>query len=99
MAALTLACAVPAQASAATAIHDIQGASQQSPLVSTAVTGVGGIVTVKRSNGFYMQDPSPDSSDATSEGIFVFTSSAPTVNVGDAVTVGGTVSEFRPCCS
>jgi predicted extracellular nuclease len=42
-----------------------------------------------------MQDPNPDSNDATSEGIFVFTSSAPAVNVGDAVRVGGTVQEFR----
>ena len=42
-----------------------------------------------------MQDPNPDSNDATSEGIFVFTSSAPAVSVGDAVRVGGTVQEFR----
>src|SRR2546423_7859257 len=44
-----------------------------------------------------MQDPNPDANDATSEGIFVFTSSAPTsVNVGDAVKVNGRVQEFRP---
>ena len=49
-----------------------------------------------RSNGFYLQDPTPDASDATSEAIFVFTSSAPSVAVGNAVTVSGTVSEFRP---
>src|SRR4026209_1545034 len=60
------------------------------------VANVPGIVTGKISNGFYMQDPSPDSNDATSEGIFVFTSSTPTVSVGDAVTVSGTVVEFRP---
>ncbi len=40
-----------------------------------------------------MQSTSPDGSDATSEGIFVFRGSA---QVGDSVTVTGDVSEFRP---
>jgi predicted extracellular nuclease len=79
------------------AIHDIQGASHSSPYNGQSVTGVRGIVTAKRTNGYYMQDPNPDANDATSEGIFVFTSSAPTsVNVGDGVRVNGTVQEFRP---
>src|SRR5207237_5397415 len=78
------------------AIHDIQGASHISPKVGQNVSNVNGIVTAKRSNGFYMQDPSPDADPATSEGIFVFTSSIPTVNVGDAVKVNGHVSESRP---
>ena len=43
-----------------------------------------------------MQDASPDSDPATSEGIFVFTSSAPTINVGQSVRVSATVQEFRP---
>ena len=76
-------------------IHDIQGASHISPLNGQPVSNVPGIVTAKRSNGFYLQDPNPDSNEATSEGIFVFTSSAPTVNVGDSVLVSGNVSEFR----
>jgi hypothetical protein len=75
-------------------IHDIQGASHLSPLNSTFVT-TSGIVTAKRTNGFYVEDPKPDANDATSEGIFVFTSSAPTVNTGDNVLVTGTVKEFR----
>ncbi len=77
-------------------IHDIQGAAHLSPRTGQAVANVPGIVTAKVSNGFYLQDPSPDANDATSEGIFVFTSTAPTVNVGDSVLVGGTVAEFRP---
>jgi hypothetical protein len=64
--------------------------------VGQSVSGVTGVVTAKVSNGFYLQDPNPDADVATSEGIFVFTSSAPTVNVGDLVSVGGTVAEFRP---
>jgi uncharacterized protein len=79
-----------------TRIHDIQGAAHTSPLRSQTVSNVPGIVTVVRSNGFYLQDPNPDTNDATSEGIFVFTSSAPTVAVGDSIQVSGTVSEFRP---
>src|ERR671936_1238568 len=80
-----------------TPIHDIQGATHISPLAGQNVSGVNGIVTAKRSNGFYMQDPNPDADDATSEGIFVFTGGAPTsLAVGDAVSVSGTVVEFRP---
>ena len=79
-----------------TRIHDIQGAAHTSPLVLQSVANVPGIVTAKLSNGFFMQDPNPDADVATSEGIFVFTSSAPTVNIGDAVQVSGTVTEFRP---
>src|SRR5262249_20241573 len=76
-------------------IHDIQGAAHISPLNGQAVTGVPGVVTAVTSNGFYMQDPTPDRNPATSEGIFVFTSSAPGRHAGDSVTVGGTVAEFR----
>ncbi|HEX9505787.1 MAG TPA: Ig-like domain-containing protein, partial [Acidimicrobiia bacterium] len=80
-----------------TFIHDIQGASHISPLVGQTFGNVPGVVTAKRSNGFNMQDPNPDADPATSEGIFVFTSTAPTsVSVGDAVRVRATVSEFRP---
>ncbi|HVF91402.1 MAG TPA: lamin tail domain-containing protein [Blastocatellia bacterium] len=86
---------VPGEA-AGVAIHDIQGSAHLSPLAGSPVSNISGIVTARRSNGFYMQDPAPDSNPLTSEGIFVFTSSAPTVAVGDLVRVGGTVSEFRP---
>jgi len=78
-------------------IHDIQGAAHISPVVGQTFGNIPGVVTSKRSNGYNLQDPNPDSDPATSEGIFVFTSSAPTsVSVGDAVRVKATVSEFRP---
>jgi hypothetical protein len=76
-------------------IREIQSAAHTSPLNGQLVGNVAGIVTAKRSTGFYMQDPAPDADDATSEGIFVFMSSAP-VNVGDSVIVNATVTEFRP---
>lgn len=77
-------------------IHDIQGAAHISPLAGQRPR-VLGIVTAKSTNGFWMQDPSPDGNTATSEGIFVFTSSPPSaVAIGDSVRVQGTVQEFRP---
>jgi uncharacterized protein len=83
-------------------IHDIQGTSWISPQVNNTVTNVPGIVTAVRtgsSKGFWFQDPNPDSNPATSEGVFVFTSSAPTVAVGDSVLVSGKVSDFYPLSS
>lgn len=77
-------------------IHDIQGAAHRSPMTGMTVSNVPGVVTALRSNGFYMEDWLPDADPATSEGIFVFTSSAPTVTRGQTVRVSGTVSEFRP---
>lgn len=77
-------------------IHEIQGAAHRSPLEGSAVSEVPGIVLATVSNGFFFQDPSPDGDPATSEGLFVFTGSAPGVAVGDAVEVGGFVTEFRP---
>ncbi len=77
-------------------IHDIQGATHISPLKGQKVASVPGVVFAKSASGFWMQDPTPDSDVATSEGIFVFTGAAPAVAVQDSVTVNGTVSEFRP---
>ncbi len=76
-------------------IRDIQGSAHISPRNGQSVSGVPGIVTGVKSNGFFLQDPTPDANEATSEGIFVFTNSAPTVSVGDSVQVSGTVQEFR----
>jgi hypothetical protein len=83
-------------------IHDIQGDSWISPLAGSTVTDVPGIVTAVRtgsSKGFWFQDPNPDNDPATSEGLFVFTSSTPTVSPGDSVLVSGKVSDFYPLSS
>ncbi|MFE6484973.1 endonuclease/exonuclease/phosphatase family protein [Streptomyces sp. NPDC057757] len=81
-------------------IRDIQGTTRTSPYAGQAVTDVAGIVTGVRaygsSRGFWIQDPNPDDDPATSEGVFVFTSSVPKVAVGDSVTVSGSVSEYVP---
>ena len=82
-----------------TPIHTIQGNGTSSPLAGNAVT-TSGIVTGLRGNGFFIQEPDAtiDADPNTSEGIFVFTSSAPpaAAAIGNAVTVGGTVQEFIP---
>ena len=79
--------------------HDVQGSGSTSPLVGQIVA-VRGIVTAKRfNNGFFIQSPDDvtDGNPMSSEGIFVFTSVAPSaVNVGDVVIVTGTVAEFSP---
>ncbi|MFF4908667.1 endonuclease/exonuclease/phosphatase family protein [Streptomyces sp. NPDC001260] len=79
-------------------IHDVQGTTRISPYAGQKVADVPGIVTATRaygsSRGFWIQDPTPDDDPATSEGVFVFTSSTPKVAVGDSVTVSGTVSEY-----
>jgi|GEM_PF-484068 len=77
-------------------IYQIQGNRHISPMAGQGVTNVPGIVTVVDSNGFYMQDGDGDGDVNTSDGILVFTSTAPTVTVGQQVLVSGTVSEFRP---
>jgi len=80
-------------------IHDIQGNGTTSPLVGQNVN-TRGIVTGLRSNGFFLQEPDAtvDADPNTSEGIFVFTSSAPpaAAAIGNSVQVSGTVQEFIP---
>ncbi len=74
-------------------ISTIQGAGHVSDFVGQPVV-TSGIVTALTTNGFWLQDAAGDSNAATSDAIFVFTSSAPTVAVGDAAEVTGRVSEF-----
>src|SRR5919106_777429 len=75
-------------------IRDIQGATHFSPLDDTPVADVPGVVTAVSGIGFWFQDPAHDSNEATSEGIFVFTGSAPGVAPGD--TVIGTGGRLPP---
>ncbi|HEX8118068.1 MAG TPA: Calx-beta domain-containing protein, partial [Pyrinomonadaceae bacterium] len=93
-----------------TPIYDIQGSTPtatgnaDSPKLGQNVTTTGIVTLLKTgqntgatstANGFFMQDPAGDGNTDTSDGIFVFTSSVPTVNVGDSVRVAGTVQEFN----
>ncbi len=77
----------------------IQGTGSTSPAVGLTATTTG-VVTARRSNGFFLQTPDAeaDSAQTTSEGLFVFTSAAPPADAvaGNLVRVTGTVAEFRP---
>jgi predicted extracellular nuclease len=74
-------------------IMQIQGDGAASPRVGETVTTAGNIVTAVGPKGFFMQDPVGGVPN-TSSGLYVYTASAPTVHVGDAVTVTGKVAEF-----
>ncbi len=82
-----------------TPIHDIQGSGSASPYATQVVT-TRGIVSASKYNGYFIQsreslyDADPD----TSEGLQVYTGSAPPAQaqVGNDVVVTGTVSEYIP---
>lgn len=82
------------------AIHDIQGPGLTSPINGATVTTEGIVTALKFNNGFFLQtaDANVDADPATSQGIFVFTSTAPpaTAAVGNRIRVSGTVTEFTP---
>ena len=87
-----------------TPIYDVQGSGASSPLDGSAVSIVG-IVTGDFQDddgdprndlgGFFVQEEAADADPGTSDGIFVFDrgASAPDVDLGDRVTVDGTVVE------
>lgn len=90
----TATCTVTVTASGLTRIPAIQGSGSTSPLAGQTVT-TEGVVTKLNNNGFYLQDETGDNDPATSDGIFVFTSTAPTVSVGDRVRLTANVVEYN----
>jgi predicted extracellular nuclease len=79
-------------------IAEIQGDRNVSPHERESVT-TSGIVTARTKTGFFIQSPDEktDNNPATSEGIFVFTKSAPPADIpiGSMITVSGEVQEYR----
>ncbi|HSK76663.1 MAG TPA: lamin tail domain-containing protein [Thermoanaerobaculia bacterium] len=77
-------------------IWQIQGSGAASPLAGQSVTTEDNVVTAVGPDGFFLQTPDAraDADAQTSNGIWVFTSTAPTVAVGDLVDVTGNVVEF-----
>ncbi|WP_245993545.1 ExeM/NucH family extracellular endonuclease [Flaviflexus salsibiostraticola] len=79
-------------------IAEIQGTGSATPLNGQKVTTDGVVTAVYPTggfNGFYMQTPGTggEIGDA-SHGIFVYTASAPTVEVGQYISVTGTAGEY-----
>lgn len=77
-------------------IWEIQGPGMSSPLEGENVLTTDNLVTGVIWNGFFLQTPDErgDGDPETSDGIFVYTESPPTVQAGDLVDVVGTVQEF-----
>lgn len=77
-------------------IFQIQGSTPTSPLVNTEVETQDNIVIAVGPEGFFIQTPSEraDGDAGTSDGLYVFTGSAPAVQTGDRVDVTGQVVEF-----
>jgi predicted extracellular nuclease len=76
------------------AIYTIQGSGATSAYVGQQVS-TQGVVTRVNNNGFFLQDLAGDNDPSTSDGIFAFTSSAPTVQAGQLVSLTATVAEFN----
>ena len=80
-------------------IHDVQGNGSSSPVAGNTVVIEGVVVGDYQGTGglggFFVQeeDADADADPDTSEGLFVFTSTA--ASLGDQVNVAGTVTEFN----
>lgn len=85
----------PPSCNPTTTISQIQGNAIKSPMTG-AVVSTSGIVTARRSNGFFIQMPVGDGDPSTSDGLFIFTSSSPSADaaVSNLVCVQGTVQEY-----
>jgi len=79
-------------------IAQIQGSGLRSPHEGERVVTEGIVTALKFNNGFFLQAANDDGDPATSDGVFVFTSSAPPASaaVGNRVRVTGKVEEFVP---
>ncbi len=82
------------------AIAEIQGSGQESPLIDRQVrvkAVVSGVFTQAGGlDGFFIQSMQPDQNPKTSEGLFVYTGRwQPDIHPGDVVMVSGRVSEMH----
>ncbi|WP_068878075.1 MULTISPECIES: endonuclease/exonuclease/phosphatase family protein [unclassified Phenylobacterium] len=78
-------------------IYQIQGAGHLSPYAGSHVVTEGIVTAIDTTGarGFWIQDPTGDGDNATSDAVFVYTGSVPTVVVGQTVRVEGDVNEFE----
>ena len=86
-------CTVNVAVEGSATIPQIQGSGASSPYRNTVQT-TEGVVTHVLAGGYFLQDANGDGNPATSDGLFVFTGSVPTVAKGDLVRVKGTVIEY-----
>jgi len=89
----TASCSFKLNVTGVTPIYTIQGNGAKSPYDGQNVT-TSGVVTKLTNAGFFMQDPVGDGDPSTSDGIYVYTATTPTVAVGQLLRLSGKVSEF-----
>lgn len=77
-------------------IYEIQGPGLSSPFTNQVVTTRNNVVTAVGKDGFFIQTPSErsDNDISTSDGVFVYTGTLPTVSTGDLIEVTGKVIEY-----
>ncbi|KAG9199599.1 hypothetical protein G6514_008361 [Epicoccum nigrum] len=82
--------------SSATTIAEINGNKFISPLKGQTVSNVTGVITAKGPDGLWIRSTTPDNDDRTSESIYVYGKTfGANLTVGDAITLGGKVAEYR----
>lgn len=81
---------------AAVSISEINGNRFQSPLNGQSLTNISGLVTAKSSSGIFLRSLSPDNDTATSESIYLFSSTVGnSLAVGDVISFDAKVSQYR----
>ena len=90
----TASCSLTVTVAGITPVYSIQGSGSASPFGGQTVL-TSGVVTKVNNNGFFLQDPVGDGNPLSSDGIFVFTSTAPTVAAGQKIQLSGQVAEFN----
>lgn len=90
----TASCSFTVTIAGVTPIYSIQGSGAKSPFEGQTVVTTG-VVSKVNNNGFFLQDLVGDANPLTSDGIFVFTSTTPTVSAGQRIQLSGQVVEFN----
>lgn len=82
-----------------TPICTIQGTGTSSPLEGQLITTTGIVTAIFSGSGtvqgFFIEDPACDSNPASSNGLFVYNPNTAGINLGQRVSVSGTVTEFQ----
>ncbi len=89
----TASCSFIVTIAGVTPIPSIQGSGARSPFEGQTVVTTG-VVTKVNNNGFFLQDLVGDGNPLTSDGLFVFTGTQPTVSTGQRLQLSGQVVEF-----
>ena len=90
----TASCSFTITIAGITPIYSIQGSGAKSLFEGQTVVTTG-VVTKVNNNGFFLQDLVGDGNPLTSDGLFVFTGTQPTVSAGQRLQLSGQVAEFN----